>query len=294
MLLLRTTVPESIILYMKKEWHPDELAHHWSLSPDERDLLGNKSGATRLNFAILLKAFQLNGRFPERQDDVAGTIVAFVAKQVGVAPEVYFEEDWSERTQRLQRAQVRDHCSFRAFHGEDEGPLVQWLSERVVSPDPDAEVLKVAAYGHLRSQQLEPPGPDRLRRLLGAAVERRKQRLLTDTVTQLSPETRAALDALVQTGASESEADQLPLRPGAAAMHGRVDAAGVGVLAGETEVFEESVATPIARRVERLDLDTRAILDDPIGADLVVVIGAPAALDLLKAWKRELDGFFAH
>jgi TnpA family transposase len=198
---------------MKKDWHPDELAHHWSLSPDERDLLANKSGATRLNFAILLKAFQLNGRFPERQDDVAGGIVAFVAKQVGVAPEVYFEEDWSERTQRLQRAQVRDHCGFHAFHGEDEGALVQWLSERVVSPDPDAEVLKVAAYGHLRSQQLEPPGPDRLRRLLGAAVERRKQWFLTDTATQLSPETRAALDALVQTDASESEADQLPLFP---------------------------------------------------------------------------------
>lgn len=198
---------------MKKDWHPDELAHHWSLCPDERDLLGNKSGATRLNFAILLKAFHLNGRFPERQDDVAGSIVAFVAKQVGVAPEVYFEEDWSERTQRFQRAQVRDHCGFHAFHGEDEGPLVQWLSERVVSPDPDAEVLKIAAYAQLRSQQLEPPGPDRLRRLLGAAVERRKQRLLTDTAIQLSHETRAALDALVQTGAAESEADQLPLFP---------------------------------------------------------------------------------
>jgi hypothetical protein len=198
---------------MKKDWHLDELAHHWSLSRDERELLGNKSGATRLNFAILLKAFQLNGRFPERRDEVGGGIVAFVAKQVGVAPEVYFEEDWSERTQRLQRAQVRDHCGFHAFRGEDEDALVQWLSERVISPDPDAEVLKVAAYGHLRSQRLEPPGSDRFRRLLGAAVDRRKQRLLTDTATQLSAETRAALDALVQTSAAESEADQLPLFP---------------------------------------------------------------------------------
>jgi hypothetical protein len=120
--ILRTMGPESIILYMKKDWHPDELAHHWSLSPDERDLLGNKSGATRLNFAILLKAFQLSGRFPERQDDVAGGIVAFVAKQVGVAPEVYFEEDWSERTQRLQRAQVRDTAAFTPSTAKTKGP----------------------------------------------------------------------------------------------------------------------------------------------------------------------------
>ena len=88
---------------MKKDWCPDELARHWSLSTDERELLGNKSGATRLNFAILLKAFQLNGRFPERQDEIADGIVAIVAKQVGAMPEIYFEEDWSERTQRLQR-----------------------------------------------------------------------------------------------------------------------------------------------------------------------------------------------
>jgi hypothetical protein len=136
-----------------------------------------------------------------------------VAKQVGVEPGVYFEEDWSERTQRLQRAQVRDHCRFHAFHAEDEAALVQWLSERVVSPNPNAEALIAASYGHLRSQRLEPPGPDRLRRLLSAAVERRKQRLVTDTAAQLLPATRIALDALEQTGASESIADQLPLFP---------------------------------------------------------------------------------
>ena len=198
---------------MKKDWCPDELARHWSLSTDERELLGNKSGATRLNFAILLKAFQLNGRFPERQDEIADGIVAIVAKQVGAMPEIYFEEDWSERTQRLQRAQVRDHCGFHAFHAEDEDALVQWLSERVVSPNPDAEALKAAAYGHLRSQRLEPPGPDRLSRLLSAAVDRRKKQLVTHTAAQLSPATRTALDALVQTEASESKTDQLPLFP---------------------------------------------------------------------------------
>ena len=49
---------------MKQFWHPDELAHHWTLSGEERALLANKTGATRLAFAILLKAFQYDGRFP--------------------------------------------------------------------------------------------------------------------------------------------------------------------------------------------------------------------------------------
>ena len=41
---------------MKQDWHPDELAQHWTLSPDECELVGNKTGATRLSFAVLLKA----------------------------------------------------------------------------------------------------------------------------------------------------------------------------------------------------------------------------------------------
>ena len=62
---------------MKKDWHPDELARHWSLSPDEHELLG-ESGATRLHFAVLLKAFQLDGRFPEQRGDIAESVIAFL------------------------------------------------------------------------------------------------------------------------------------------------------------------------------------------------------------------------
>jgi Domain of unknown function (DUF4158) len=84
---------------MKQDWHPDELAQHWTLSPDERELLGNKSGTTRLSFAILLKTFQFQGRFPDRCEDVAGSVVAHLASQTDVPPGAYFDEEWSERTQ---------------------------------------------------------------------------------------------------------------------------------------------------------------------------------------------------
>ena len=55
---------------MKQDWHPGELAQHWTLSGEERALLGNKAGATRLSFAVLLKAFQFEGHFPERREEV--------------------------------------------------------------------------------------------------------------------------------------------------------------------------------------------------------------------------------
>jgi hypothetical protein len=44
---------------MKRQWTHDELAEHWTLLPEELKLLANKTGATRLGFALLLKAFCL-------------------------------------------------------------------------------------------------------------------------------------------------------------------------------------------------------------------------------------------
>ncbi len=49
---------------MKHDWNADELLEHWTLLPGEKRLLANKSGATRLGFAALLKFFQHEGRFP--------------------------------------------------------------------------------------------------------------------------------------------------------------------------------------------------------------------------------------
>ena len=57
---------------MKQDWYPDELTQHWTLSAEERELLDSKTSATRLSFALLLKAFQFDGRFPDRREDIAG------------------------------------------------------------------------------------------------------------------------------------------------------------------------------------------------------------------------------
>ena len=54
-------------------------------------------------------------------------------------------------------------------------------------------------------------------------------------------------------------ADQLALGPAAAAMHRRVDAARVRILAGKTDVVEEVLVGAIVRRVQRLDVDARAV-----------------------------------
>ena len=138
-----------------------------------------------------------------------------LASQTGVLPEDYSDGEWSERTQRQQRAQIRAHCGFRIFRARDGPALIAWLSERVNSANPEAEALKLGAYGYLRSQRVEPPATERLRRLLRSAVAHREGRLVAETAAQLSPSTRAALNALVQTQAPDDgvDTDQMQLFP---------------------------------------------------------------------------------
>jgi hypothetical protein len=63
---------------MKRQWENEELIEHWILGPWDLAQVGNKSGATRLGFAVLLKFFQREGRFPFFKNEVPGVVVSFV------------------------------------------------------------------------------------------------------------------------------------------------------------------------------------------------------------------------
>ena len=89
---------------MKRQWTCDELADQWVLAPRELELLANKTGATRLGFAVLLKSFMLEGRFPRQKHDVPGAVVVHQANQVRVSADLYPSYEWSGRAIEYQRA----------------------------------------------------------------------------------------------------------------------------------------------------------------------------------------------
>ncbi|MFC3450615.1 hypothetical protein [Amycolatopsis speibonae] len=49
---------------IRMDWSDDELAVSWTLVGEDWSLVGNKTGATRLGFAVLLKFFEIEARFP--------------------------------------------------------------------------------------------------------------------------------------------------------------------------------------------------------------------------------------
>ena len=60
---------------MHRDSEPEGLIASWTLLEDDRAVLRNKSGANRLGFAVLLKYFEIEARFPTTLQDVPDVAV---------------------------------------------------------------------------------------------------------------------------------------------------------------------------------------------------------------------------
>ena len=47
---------------MRTDWEPDELISAWTLVEGDWKPIANKTGVTRLGFALLLKFYEIEGR----------------------------------------------------------------------------------------------------------------------------------------------------------------------------------------------------------------------------------------
>ncbi|GAB2481093.1 hypothetical protein GCM10027187_55830 [Streptosporangium sandarakinum] len=108
---------------MRREWEPEALIAAWTLLDGDWDLVGNKTGATRLGFGLLLKFFEQEGRFPRHVGELPKAAVDYMAGQVKVDPALLAEYDWSGRSIERHRAQVREALGFREPTRADEDVL---------------------------------------------------------------------------------------------------------------------------------------------------------------------------
>jgi Domain of unknown function (DUF4158) len=79
---------------VRREWQPEELIASWTLIDRDWELLSNKSGATRLGFALLLRFFDLEARFPAHPGELPPAAVDYVAGQAKVPADALAEYDW--------------------------------------------------------------------------------------------------------------------------------------------------------------------------------------------------------
>jgi uncharacterized protein DUF4158 len=141
----------------------EDIDERWMLRAFDRVLLGNKTGTTRLGFAVLLKMFQAEGRFPSRPEEVPVAAVESIACQIGVPATAWRSYDWRSRAIAYHRSQIRDALGFREATLDDVEALADWLDSQVSTLEHRSDRLLVAAHERCRSLGIEPPSPESIR-----------------------------------------------------------------------------------------------------------------------------------
>lgn len=182
-------------MVLLQEWEPEDLIACWTLLDADWQLVGIKRGATRLGFALLSKFFEQEARFPRHAGEVPQAAVEYIASQVGVDPSEFAAYDWSGRTIKYHRAQIRDAFGFREATRADEDRLSGWLAEEVCPVELNNERVREALLARCRAEKIEPPG--RAERIVGAARAESERRFCERTVSRLSGEAISSLEELI-------------------------------------------------------------------------------------------------
>jgi hypothetical protein len=160
-------------------------------------LIENKFDETRLGFAALLKFFQYEARFPGQKYDIPKTVLAYIAKQLSLDPQLYAKYSLEGRTIKRHRVQIREFFGFREATVKDADDMTGWLCEHVLYHDHDAEHIEAYVYNRFRELQIEPPTVDRIERLIRSAIHSYEELFFESIYQKLSPSTLKQLDDLI-------------------------------------------------------------------------------------------------
>lgn len=157
---------------MKRRWRQDELSEMFTLTPSEHELVKGQMDHSRLGFAVQLKLFELNRRFPEGPDEVPREVARFLTRQLNVSVKDFDQYDWDGRTIVRHRRRIRELLGFQVFSTVHFDQLVQWLCSEVLPRQTRYAHLDEATRKFLEQRRLEQPSADRLKRAIRSPPRR--------------------------------------------------------------------------------------------------------------------------
>jgi hypothetical protein len=189
---------------MRREWSPEDVVACWTPVSGDWELVANKSGPTRLGFVLMLKFFELEGRFPQFVEEFPQAAVDYVADVVKVSAEDLATYDLASRSAKGHRAQIREALGFRPATRDDEERLTAWLADEVCPVELVEDRLREALLVQCRSDHIEPPG--RVERIVAAARARADRVFCGQTVARLGEVCARRLLELVAEGNEDGTA----------------------------------------------------------------------------------------
>ncbi len=127
---------------MKQSWTLSELKEQWSLTPVELELTAGRTGVNQLGFAVLLKFFQLEGKFPENFRDIPKQVLNYLARFLKLKGSSLSSYNFKGRSSKRHRTEIRAFAGFRPSNPKPskfpiDGKLISYMNRLVaLTPNP--------------------------------------------------------------------------------------------------------------------------------------------------------------
>ncbi|MBM9506721.1 DUF4158 domain-containing protein [Streptomyces sp. KK5PA1] len=164
----------------------DGVVDHFTLNGDESGWLRNKTGATRLGFAVQLKFLTWRGRFPRMRLELPPDAVEPVAKQVGVAASELAFYDFTSRAAKRHRSELRDLIGWHECAKTDLVKLVSHLVDVIWHDERREEQVRAELLRQMRAEMIEPPTAAQVDTVIRSALHQADERAVAEAAGRLA------------------------------------------------------------------------------------------------------------
>jgi TnpA family transposase len=176
----------------------DELARHWSLTPEDLTVIAACRGPDhRRRFAVQLCWLRTHGRFLDDYRRAPIKIVNHLSRQLGLPPVLFLDRAGREPTERVQAQRIRRHLGLNRFDAAAETSLRAWLREGALEGRSASEML-ARAEDRLRGWKILLPSASTLERIVTAVLAQTTGDLFTTISARLPQTLRADIELLVE------------------------------------------------------------------------------------------------
>ena len=148
----------------------------------------NNTDKNRLIFAVMLKFFQVRGKFPTKKDAIEHSLLYSLAKQLNTSHTFFELYHLETRSAKRFRSKIREFLGFRIATLSDAKILITWLIEQAKKEPHTLPQYREKSNQFFMANKLEPFTPDRTDRYIRSAIHQFEKRFFADIAKQLSPE----------------------------------------------------------------------------------------------------------
>ncbi len=179
------------------------------LDSEEQRFVQSKQFKTKLLFAVMLKFFRLENRFPMNGDIISHEIIQFISNQLGISSKLIKNINWENRTSERFRQEIRDFLGYRQATIMDSKKLIAWLIEHVLPQAPTIPQACEEAGKFFRENKLESFTPRELERYVRSASHKFEQQFFSSIFEKMHPGTIKLIDSLLNDNVTGIEDEEI-------------------------------------------------------------------------------------